>query len=570
MVSRGRRRTQARSLRPEAERASSVAGLDHALAQLLVAVGAVGTELRISNPRTLLYGFQGFSSDEYSDLQIGPVVGNPPITVAKRILASIPNMLASASFANLGTELLALLCHDVVRDALIELQALLEIFVSGYAKRIIDSTTTTESAIPASLVAPSSANIAANSSYQSWSEIFASSFDRPEPMIAAEEARKFLHGFDRGKWWTAVHVALDRCDEVASIISRAEGSPVVFVHGPVGEGKTTLIRQTAWAWLAKGRRVFLLKSQDALDDPNFLQEMQWLDRPLLILDDIRLTKAVLPWFTPGPDSTGGCLLIGTQSRGLASQRGFASGLYSLYPVSCPKRQDAEAYVKIIEENGAGRPGVGRAELIELFIDGLGLRGGGGLWCAQWQATRGEYLAAKIEALVDELAEDPHELGALAAITFVNCLKDFSDQRLSDLRRSQVEYMIRQLDLTEDACGKRIDRVREIGALLEGEFLRDGIDLQSDPQMELRHPIVVHAFLQQIFGGRLESHGRLRDQKWRYFVALGQAYASIGNKDALLTIMRQHEDAWEASRPQTHFHGGMYDHPRLKTARELER
>lgn len=411
---------------------------------------------------------------------------------------------------------------------------------------------------------------AAGTQYELWLEITTGAFDRPvEPDTTAEAARRFLRGDDEGRWWTAKYIAIERTDIVSAIIAQAETAPIVFIHGPVGEGKSTAIRQTALAWLKMNRRVFYLKSAGILNDPAFLQEIQWQSRPLLILDGIALTEGLPAWFQRGPGDLCGCLLVGLQSRFLIQQKAFAVGKSETHLIIPPKAAEARAYVEKIVEHGAGRPGYGADDLLPFFQDGLGIPVGGGLWCAQWQATRGEYLNKRVEALVDSVFSDDARAEALAATVFINAQIYYSAGLLVfQPLRSVISALIANLDLTRHVIAEARRHLESIGSLLEGEFRGGNLDIQRDPVLAFRHPAISDALNRWIFGAKDARKGKLRKLKWPYFEALARALIEVGFDDQVFGLVVGHNKAWNRDRLVMHFRQGMLNHPRLKTVKPI--
>ena len=403
---------------------------------------------------------------------------------------------------------------------------------------------------------------------QLWQELTLSDFQPPEGETFQREAREFLRGKENVGWWTAVHVAVQRPALMGRLMLQAENAPVVIAHGPVGEGKTVLLRQLAHNWLVKGQPVFWLLGEGALQDTELVTALDRARHPLLILDQYGLNQPLPEWVALA-GGQGVTLALGIQTRQVQKQR-RAAGARNAREIKLTSADAKPVCDAILDQvfNFDAADDLNPNSTRDKFHDGLGLHGDGGLWCAMWQATRGQHLKDKFQALVQEFHEDDAKFGALAAIVFVNGMREFSNQKLDDLARSRVAGMIRHLGLNDGAEQSRLECLGQIGKLLDGEFLQSGIDELADPRVQLRHPAVTHGFFQHIFGARNILRGEQMTAKWPFFLALGHAYAESEEYGDVAHIIREHGKAWLNSSKSSQFRAGMKSHKFFETTKNL--
>ncbi|OYW51142.1 MAG: hypothetical protein B7Z34_02405 [Novosphingobium sp. 12-62-10] len=399
-----------------------------------------------------------------------------------------------------------------------------------------------------------------------WRQITDADFAPPLEPERGEQAIRFLKGADDVGWWPAAHVAVQHPDRIESLFKRSQTFPILIVQGPVAEGKTVLARQFAKAWLDQGRPVYSLRTDDTLHDTAFTDGLQLAAQPLIVLDETGLTKPPPAWLRRD-GNRGATLLLSVQSRKVKQQRDLANGFKvdEEWLRALPKHA-AAPFIDAIHAFKAS-PFNERADIERLFLNGLD-GGTGSLWCAQWQATRGEFLDARIKTVVNDFVREKNQLGALAASTFVNFMKVITNDVITDLRRSTIAEMIRELDLRDDLITAQIEELFRIGELLDGEFLGLGIDQQRDPQIVFRHPTLAHAFFRHIFGAQNPDKGQEHLPKWPFYTAFGSAMAKLQRPELIPTILEQHTKAWTDSSKSKSFAKEMANYPCLQTTKAL--
>lgn len=386
--------------------------------------------------------------------------------------------------------------------------------------------------------------------------------DFEAPAGAVDEARAYLRGEQVTPFWTARHVAVWRGDEVAALYALADAHPLLFVQGPMGHGKSTLVRQLAWHWIDQGRRVLWLNGPDAFDDDRLFDDCMLRERPLLIMDDRLLDRKPPDWLR-WEQAHGATILITTQSRLVPQQkkrvRDWDSAAYSV-----PVPRDPEPFLDRLIAHGAAHS-ADPDQVRQLFQDGLGQDGRGGLWTAYWQATRGEKLDARVKRIVAEFADRENgDLYALAATTFLNTYLEYAQdyrrgyETTLQSRRSLVRGLIAQMPWSDRVTAMALDSLDNIGASLDDEFLQRAtlasrLDDETDPFLAFRSGPLTHAFNRWIFGAVRADDGEMRVPRWPFYDALAKAMRDMGQPQREFPpLLRNYNEAWHVPnyRPYT--------------------
>ncbi|MCS3762244.1 P-loop NTPase [Bradyrhizobium centrosematis] len=340
-----------------------------------------------------------------------------------------------------------------------------------------------------------------------------------------EAARRFLKG-DLPSPRTAVHAAVERADSKRAF-AISEQSLVVLLHGPVAEGTSTILLQVACQAVSSGRDVFALDAQHAEAAGETILRFK---RPLVVIDDANLLKALPSWAKRLFESNG-CLLLGCQSRYVGNvRRLFDRRIVNLQAISRISSDDAPVFVQQIQKFRASDiDDPSRIRL--LFENGLTLgQGLGGLWPAQYQATRGLFLDRRIEALLDG---SPEFLRAVSVIAFAGLVCEQSEIRRPTKRI--VRRLLSELDLDDQAKLLGIDALGSLPTELNGEFRHEfsaeDFSTSSDAPFEFRHPSLTECIFRWVFGANDQERGRFVFDKWRYFLPLVRAIQAVRVSDS---------------------------------------
>lgn len=376
---------------------------------------------------------------------------------------------------------------------------------------------------------------------QHWRMLTTSDFIVPSGSSVDDEARKYLRGKQWVPLWTARHGSVWRQDEIDKILRKLDDGPVLALHGPAGHGKSTLARQVICAWANQEKTAFIISHDDALDDPNLKAACQAAGRCLILLDDVKFTKALPTWLA-WLDRPAVTLLQTIQTRELEVQKSFAGKLTTY---RSPRPANPDPYIEKLIEFGAGHSS-DREVVAETFRKALDRDRSGGLWAPFWEATRGEDLDSRIGRIVSEFFDDgarAAQSDAIAAVAFVNGFIEFSSDHPShsrlDLepRRSVIERLIENHpDLSSTNADLAVKELGRIGELLKGEFISEGsfgerLDHAVDPVIAFRSPSVIHAFYRWIFGA-IRPPRDMKMSRWGWY-------------DALLTCLRERNDGVQA-------------------------
>jgi hypothetical protein len=390
--------------------------------------------------------------------------------------------------------------------------------------------------------------------YADWIEITAADFSPHENENERKKAvRAFLRGARGTPCWVS-KLVVQRIDTVGRLAAAAQDTHLLLLHGPFGEGKTIVLWQLASEWLEQGRRVFALRTAEALRDSEFTAALRWHERPLVIVDDIPLSAPPPSWVVPIAGRPGGCIAVGLQTRNLAAclQMTQAAKPRDIR-VSAVRPEDAPAYIDLIEQYAAAPTSVERPTIERLFVNGLRM-GLGGLWPAMWQATRGAKLDDRVREFVDSVRAERSLLRVLGAVTFVNyhceprCVGENLSQPMEP-RRSLIAGLIRNLNLRDAAIAQDLKRLESVGEAIEGELLGTRLDDLADPTLRFRHPAVTASMYRWIFGISRDGIGHTYVEIWPYYFALARALPKSGETaDNVLRLIRSYEIGWEQQSP----------------------
>ena len=343
-----------------------------------------------------------------------------------------------------------------------------------------------------------------------------SDFEQTSNEVFTAEASHFLKG-GLPSPRTAVHAAVQR-DDAMRALKETENSPVVLLHGPVAEGTSTILLQSAFLAVRSGRDVFSVEARCAEQAGTAIVGHR---RPLVIIDDANLLKFPMSWSKALFDA-GGCLLLGCQTRHLRGARQLFDGrIVTLLPVARVTLETAPAYIERIEKFAASDIN-DRGRIKSLFENGLTLgQGLGGLWPAQYQATRGTLLDRRVELLLEG---EPEFLRAMSAVAFASFVSDRAGMRA--MTRRIVRGLLEEIDLDDDAKLLAAQALNRLPRDLEGEFLYGfgaaDFTTANDPPFEFRHPALTESIFRWIFGANDPQRGQFVFNKWAYFLPLVRA------------------------------------------------
>ncbi|MFN0304183.1 MAG: hypothetical protein ACKVQU_27940 [Burkholderiales bacterium] len=372
-------------------------------------------------------------------------------------------------------------------------------------------------------------------------ELTIADFDRPRDDAFFADARKYLRGALPSPS-TAVQAAVWRKDS-SDIVDLAEAAEAIILHGPTGEGTSTVLLQAAHEALTRGYRVFRVANRDALE--NLTQVVAWTTGPIVIMDDAADPQTGIQsppsWMAASfGDAPHGCLILGTRTRTRAlvqqalSGRGRRDQALQAVPV-----QDSRPYVDLIMAYGACLEGSDKSRVEELFNNGLQLlQARAGLWPAMYQATRGELLRDRVRTLASSL--QPAVRRALSALVFVNALADRHNKPMPEAKRKLLEALVEHLPLHDEATDEVKRALRRLPYDLEGELANlrsaDELSQADNPTLEIRHPALTDIFFHYLLDE--DEEWKVQFSKWPYYEALIRAAASNG---------LEHGIAWEVLR-----------------------
>lgn len=364
-------------------------------------------------------------------------------------------------------------------------------------------------------------------------------YQLPDPAESGELARYYLHGA-QPTFFTANRVAVSQTvvHELARLVDRYD---VTIILGPVAEGKSTILLQLAHHLLHCGRDVYQAYNIATLNMGPPSNTVA--GKTTVLFDDGDSLEALPGWLLERAHRglLGSLVLVAHRhsSRKLSGilRNKVVFRPYDLPPIS-PK--DAGKFIAAITKWGASQPGISSARLQSLFLDGLSLPHGlGGLWPAQYQATRGVHLDERIRDLVGGL--DDAEQVALSAVAFISFLAEKAPPWDDGLEPSRhlVQTLLRELDREPADLERAIEALSRLPARLEGEFLgafSSNYLRRSQAVLWLRHPALAECIFRWLFGAEDSGRGEFLFCKWDYYPALVSALSQIGSLGPSLAVM----------------------------------
>ncbi|MCC8977581.1 hypothetical protein [Bradyrhizobium acaciae] len=338
-----------------------------------------------------------------------------------------------------------------------------------------------------------------------------------------ERASEFLRGHAPTPA-AAIHSAVRR-PVVSEIVESSTQFDIVIVHGPIGEGTSTVLLQSAFEALKLKRCVFRVATPEALEAVgNELPR----EGALIVFDDAGRLAAIPSWLRNRfSDEPFGCLLLGTQTRYRKKVADLLSGVVgekkhiAVPPV---RPSEAQQFVDVIISNRVAPPNLAKGDLEKLFKSGLTIRGGlSGLWPAQYQATRGVLLDQRFGRLLSEL--DQNGQRALSLVVFVQFLRDHTPthQPPSDLRTYIALLNYLDPPLNEDTIVACRHHLKELPSVLDGELRNDFSGSHASQlnnfRLEFRHPALTASLFRWCFGAARQSWGEFRFPKWQLYGAV---------------------------------------------------
>lgn len=375
-------------------------------------------------------------------------------------------------------------------------------------------------------------------------------FAAPSDDALKNVAWRFLCG-DPPTPVTAVHAAVRR-EEIGSVLEQCqEPSRIVILHGPMGEGTSTAVLQAAHQAVSTGRAVLRIRDQVQVEGAS--ASVATATAPLFIIeDDHDLSHA--PGWTSGLMDCGGTLLIGTQTRRLERVKAlFNPKNVRTMPLGRIETSTADAFIDNINRFAPNSD----ARRRERFVDGLGLsHGRGGLWPAQYQATRGEALDHRVAALVDAFQPDLQPM--LSTLVFMGWVHD-QYPNIPPPSWSNVLALYSELDLRVELLVSSVDRLALVVRALDGEFFARRpwatLTSENDPPLALRHRAVTDSLFRWLFGAHRSDHGSFRFDKWDYFIRAVSGSAEADTSAVAFGLCR----LMERSHRYDFEHGGELKH-----------
>lgn len=381
-------------------------------------------------------------------------------------------------------------------------------------------------------------------------------FAVPSDEMLKDMAWRFLCG-DPPTPVTAIHAAVRR-DEIDKVLEKCrESGRIVILHGPVGEGASTAVLQAAHQAATDGRAVLRIRGRAQMEIASAL--IGTATTPLFIVEDDHDLAQAPAWINTLMDN-GGSLLIGTQTRRVERLNAlFDPKLIRTVSLGSIGISTADAFVANINRFAPTADSTRR----ERFLDGLGLsHGRGGLWPAQYQATRGEALDHRVEIVVQQFEADLRPM--LSALVFVGWTHD-QYPNIPPPSWSNVLALYAELDLRDDLLDSPVHRLERVVRALDGEFFARlpwaSLASENDPILALRHRAVTDSLFRWLFGAHRSDQGDFLFEKWEYFIIAVAESADAGAGGVAFALTR----LMERSHRYDFEHGGDLKH-RLSTGR----
>lgn len=338
-----------------------------------------------------------------------------------------------------------------------------------------------------------------------WRVIEATEFDAPADVGALPA--EYVGGRARIPWWIAAHVAIQRTSSISDLDTLLKNSPIVVVHGPTGQGKSTLLRQYARHWLNRGV-VVEFDHANALADRSLANLVVGATQEVLMVADdldgdiLSISNGLLRKLRYG----GASIVIASQSRRrFAHLTTLPHQMVRQYPLPNPSGGERMAMADLVAATSEIADAANAVRVRDLFNAALDDYPSGGLWPAMFQATHGEGLAERMQRLVQDIARDEARLHALAAITFANAMRDSApDNHTLTFARKHinsrlVSTLTRNLDLKPDQSARATLALSAVHSWFDREVLGDRLEASSkDPPVDLRHPAVSNVLHANLF------------------------------------------------------------------------
>ncbi len=398
-----------------------------------------------------------------------------------------------------------------------ELQAFLSIALTAQSERIKKSADETARKLLTDLDAERVKYGEHKADSSGIRELVLPDFHKVEGEEFVELGRQYLRGRAPTPM-TAVNVAVNRKD-VPVVWNAAMNHEIVVVHGPIGEGVSTILLQVSEQALKAGRRVFYCSTPLALE--NIEHVVNWSEQPIIVVDGIESLESLPTWLLGFSGDKCGCVCLGTRTRHLRDlTHPIRSRNYYTYPVARLEESDVKPFVEAILFFGASPAGISADYVKKLFQSGLASQHGyAGLWPAQYQATKGELLDNRVKKLL-ESADDETKL-IMAIISLLNGMHNFSN--LQYLPKAYTDFMIclvYALDLSSEGIEKCSKVIVELPVTWAGEVKMPGglgySAIQNNPVLEFRHPTLTDAVFRWSFGAKHKERGIDRFWRWSFY------------------------------------------------------
>lgn len=363
-----------------------------------------------------------------------------------------------------------------------------------------------------------------------WRLINVTEFEAPSD--AGALPADYIGGRARVPWWVATEYAVQRHNPVASLDNLLKNSPIVILHGPTGQGKSTLLRQYARHWLNRGC-VFEIFHPSALSDRALAAAVaEATGQVLLVADDMDGEMATIGMELQNKLRINkASIVISSQSR---ARFGYLAklprGTAREYAVPNPNESERLEMVDRILAAQEITDETKAAHVRSLFSDALDKYPNGGLWPAMYQATHGEGLTERMWRLVQDIAADASRLNALAAVVFANALRDETpDEPALTYSGLNVDYklgaaILNHLNLAPDQCRRATSALKAMHTWFDREVIGDELDRASiNPPLDLRHPAVSKVLFDCLFKNGGEA-GVPHFAQWNFYVPVAAAFA----------------------------------------------
>lgn len=339
------------------------------------------------------------------------------------------------------------------------------------------------------------------------------------------EAVKYLRGgFPSPK--IAVHVAVPR-KIVETLIKVTQEFDALILHAPVGDGVSTILLQMAYNLASQGKHVFRVAMPQSFF---YLDKILPVDQhAVVIFDDAHQITEMPSWL--GRFDRKVIIVFGTQTGKRNRLPRFPSQI-QYREVSVPKLrlEDAKQFTDQIIHFGAAPEHLSSNRIVDLFKNGLSQgKFMGGLWPAQYQATRGDSLDRRMKSKLDDLDDAGRRL--ISIFAFLNFLGYLSkDENFPTSRWSFVQAILEELGLEPEVLRQCLAAKGEIISSLEGEVRSAGSIAEllqtSNPLIEFRHPSVSDSLFRWTMGANsvddAAPRGEFRFLKWKCFEAVLEA------------------------------------------------